>query len=116
MDPLLASTPCISGRGVSAVNTCTPEEEAQRISWDGVHPTSRMHEIFALAGYALAESPLTQAAVADTRFSERRNSSLVKARARRRVKHRGSITLPIALVDVGSVTALVGVGVSTAAG
>ncbi|MEP5367871.1 autotransporter domain-containing protein [Parvibaculum sp.] len=65
MDPLLASTPCISGRGVSAVNTCTPEEEAQRISWDGVHPTSRMHEIFALAGYALAESPLTQAAVAD---------------------------------------------------
>ena len=57
-----------------------------------------------------------EAAVADTRFSERRNSSLVKARARRRVKHRGSITLPIALVDVGSVTALVGVGVSTAAG
>ena len=65
MDPLLASTPCISGRGVTAVNTCTPEEEVQRISWDGVHPTSRMHEIFAQAGYALAESPLTQAAVAD---------------------------------------------------
>src|SRR5690606_17287169 len=65
MDPLLMSTPCISGRGVTAVNTCTPEEEAQRISWDGVHPTERMNEIFAQAGYALAESPLTQAAVAD---------------------------------------------------
>lgn len=68
MDPLLMSTPCISGRGVTAVNTCTPEEEAQRISWDGVHPTERMNEIFAQAGYALAESPLTQAAVADAGF------------------------------------------------
>lgn len=65
MDPLLASTPCISGRGVTAVNTCTPEEEARRMSWDGVHPTSRLHEIFALAGFALAESPVIQATVAD---------------------------------------------------
>ncbi|MBO6634495.1 autotransporter domain-containing protein [Parvibaculum sp.] len=65
MDPLLASTPCISGRNAASVNTCTPEEERQRLSWDGVHPTSRLHEIFALAGYALAESPTAQAAVAD---------------------------------------------------
>lgn len=64
-DPVLASTPCISGRGVTAVNTCTPEQESQRISWDGVHPTSRTHEVFALAGLALAESPAVQAALAD---------------------------------------------------
>lgn len=65
MDPLLAATSCISGRNAAAVNTCTPEQEEQRISWDGVHPTSRMHEIFALAGYAMAESPAIHAAIAD---------------------------------------------------
>ena len=65
MDPFHAGTPCITGRNASSVNTCTPEEEQQRLSWDGVHPTSRLHEIFAFAGYALAESPTVQATVAD---------------------------------------------------
>jgi hypothetical protein len=63
------------------------------------------------AGQARAE-----VAVADARFSARRNSSLVTARARRRVKHWGIFTPLRALVYMGLVIVAVEMVVATAAG
>ena len=64
-DPNTPLTPCISGTGVNVVNNCTPEQEAERIMWDLVHPSTRTHELIALAAYSQLTSPQVLAVLGD---------------------------------------------------